>query len=130
MGTTNTKAVLIDADGGLIDRASIAAQPPQVGIEVPGSLVAFLLEKFQPEKSGKIIMSGGAARSSFWPQVIADLCELTVEAIHFPEFTAYGAAIHAKSAFEGKQSSTDQYQRWYTQHQKPMFEKLLTGNRK
>ena len=36
IGTTNTKAVLIDADGGLIDRASIAAQPLPVGIETVG----------------------------------------------------------------------------------------------
>jgi len=115
-------------------------------MEVTGSLVAFLLEKFQPEKGGKIIMSGGAAMSCFWPQVIADLCELAVEAINFSEFTAYGAALHAKSAFEGKRCGsslldiakakhyepvcTNQYQQWYAQYQKPAFEKLFTKNRK
>lgn len=115
-------------------------------MEATGSLVAFLLEKFQPEKGGKIIMSGGAAMSCFWPQVIADLYELAVEAINFPEFTAYGAALHAKSAFEGKRCGsnlldiakakhyepiyTNQYQQWYEQYQKPAFEELFTRNRK
>ena len=89
-------------------------------------------------------MSGGAAMSSFWPQVIADLCGLAVETVNFSEFTAYGAALHAKSAFQGKQSTsnlldmvesrhyeplgTNQYQPWYEHYQKPMFEELLTKN--
>ena len=89
-------------------------------------------------------MTGGAAMSRFWPQVIAELYGFAVEAIIFPEFSAYGAALHAKSAFEGKQSSSslpsiiesrhyepihaDQYQEWYKEHQKPMLEKLLIRN--
>ena len=113
-------------------------------MEASGSLVAFLLEKFRSKKDGKIIMSGGAAMSDFWPQVISDLCGLTVEAVNFPEFTAYGAALHAKSAFENKQSNSniiniaesrhyepihaDKYQQWYEKNQKPMFEKLLAQN--
>jgi len=125
-------------------KESTASQAIKRYMEATSSLVAFLLEKFESEKSGKIIMSGGAAMSGFWPQVIADLCGLTVETINFPEFTAYGAALHAKSAFEGNQCSTglldiaesrhyspiytEQYQRWYKQYQKPMFEKLLTEN--
>ena len=115
-------------------------------MEASGSLVAFLLEKFQYKKGGRIIMSGGAAMSRFWPQVIADLCGLAVETVNFPEFTAYGAALHAKSAFQGKQSTsnlldmvesrhyeplgTNQYQPWHKHYQKPMFEELLTKNRK
>ena len=121
-----------------------ATQAVKRYMEATGSFVAFLLEKFESEKSGKIIMSGGAAISGFWPQVIADLCGLTVETINFPEFTAYGAALHAKSAFEGKRIGSglldiakskhyepiqaDPYRRWYKEHQKPMFEKLLTEN--
>jgi len=123
-------------------------------MEATGSLIAFFLEKFYlncslatsagDPKSRKIIMSGGAAVSRFWPQVIAELCGLSVEAVNFSEFTAYGAALHAKSAFEGRQSRSNlfeitkvkhyepihmnQYQQWYKQYQKPMFEKILIKN--
>ncbi len=113
-------------------------------MEAAGASVVFLLDSFQSKKGSRIIMSGGAAMSSFWPQVIADLCGLAVESVNFPEFTAYGAALHAKSAYEGKQSdsnlldvaeakhyepiNTDLYERWYEQYQKPMFERLVTKN--
>lgn len=111
-------------------------------MEATASLVVFLLEQFQPaRKNGRIVMTGGAVASSFWPQVIADLCGTSVEAIAFPEFTAYGAALGAKAAFEGKQSDSrllemaqsrcyepicaEQYQRWYEQCQKPIFVKKI-----
>jgi len=127
-------------------KETAASQAIKRYMEATGSLVTFLLEKFESEKIGKIIMSGGAAMSGFWPQMIADLYGLTVETINFPEFTAYGAALHAKSAIEGKHAGSalldiaesrhyepihaDQYQRWHKEHQLPMFEKLLTENRK
>lgn len=115
-------------------------------MEATASLVAFLFEQFQPaRKNGRVVMTGGAVASSFWPQVIADLCATTVEAINFPEFTAYGAALHAKSAFEGKQSEStlletaqsrsykpahaERYRRWYEQCQKPVFAKKILAKK-
>ena len=71
-----------------------------------GSPAVLMLEKFGfLEKLDHIIMSGGATASLFWPQVIADICGKTIKAIDFSEFTAYGAALHAKSAFRGKSSN-------------------------
>jgi len=107
-------------------------------MEGTASLIAFLLEQFQPEEnSSRVIMSGGAVAGGFWPQVIADLCDTTVDTIIFPEFTAYGAALYAKSAFESERCDSrlleiaetrkyepmyaNQYQHWYRQYQKPMF---------
>jgi sugar (pentulose or hexulose) kinase len=134
------------------------AKATQRYMETTGSLIAFLLENFNEkhsfilpakagirfEKGNTVIMSGQAAMSTFWPQVIADLCGLAVEAVNFPEFTAYGAALHAKSAFEGKWCDSnllniagakryeplcsDQYQQWHKRYQKPMYEKKLTKN--
>jgi sugar (pentulose or hexulose) kinase len=46
----------------------------------------------------KIIMTGGAAQSSICPQIIADVCELSTEAIPLGELTACGAAFNAMSA--------------------------------
>lgn len=107
------------------------------------SLVAFLLERFIPVNSEKIIMTGGAATSTFWPQVIADLCRITVEAIDFPYFTAYGAALHAKVAYEGQSNNaispnsiktsifepvnTEKYHEWYIKYQQPMLDKRIKG---
>jgi sugar (pentulose or hexulose) kinase len=124
---------------------SITAQLPSENIkrymEGSASLAAFLLEQFLPARPCKIIMSGGAAASAFWPQAIADLCRTAVEAFDFPQFTAYGAALYAKSAYGDKKNAmvlpagiqkhsyepanADSYRRWYLEYQKPMLEKKL-----
>jgi len=86
-------------------------------------------------------MTGGAVASHFWPQLIADLCNIMVEAVDFPEFTAYGAALHAKAAVMGKTGqgpvletnksriyepvNADAYRHWYLEHQKAVIEKLI-----
>ena len=49
----------------------------------------------------RIVATGGAMSSPFWAQVIADVCGLVVDAVDFPAFTAYGAALHAKQAQTG-----------------------------
>ena len=102
----------------------------------------FILERFGfLKKLDKIIMSGGATGSHFWPKIIADLCGKTVEAFNFSEFTAYGAALHAMSAFGGSQTDPvplqlidskcyehdveSRYHHWYTHLQKPMLEGFL-----
>jgi sugar (pentulose or hexulose) kinase len=111
-------------------------------MEAAASLAAFMLERFQDrEKNERIIMSGGAASSHFWPQVVADVCDTVVKTVIFPEFAAYGAALHAKSAYEGKEAASDpaeftesrmyepvnnnKYRSWYEQYQRPMFEELI-----
>ena len=104
-------------------------------MEWAGSVVAFVLERFElTSGQGQIVMSGGATRSRFWPQIVADLCGITVHAIDFPEFTAYGAALHAMGGVSGKMSwghlpeeidmqiyepeCAVEYRQWYLEYQK------------
>ena len=116
-------------------------------MEWAGSVVAFVLEKFElTADQGQIVMSGGATRSGFWPQVVADLCGITAQAIDFPEFTAYGAALHAMAGVSGKMSwghlpeeidmqiyepkYAVEYRQWYLEHQKAsLVESLRTIKR-
>ena len=61
--------------------------------------VALGLEKLGfKDRVNKIVMSGGAANSSYWPQAIATACGVVVETVKCPEFTAYGAALLARVA--------------------------------
>ena len=77
-------------------------------MEVTAARVAFFLEKFNMNFRGdKLVMTGGAAGSSFWPQVIADTIDIPVEAVDFPELTAYGAALIAGKAVTGEPPSDD-----------------------
>jgi sugar (pentulose or hexulose) kinase len=101
--------------------------------------VAFMLEKLRPySKVNKLIMTGGATGSSFWPAVIADVCGVPVEAVDFPEFTAYGAALFAKEAVNENipvgwpksvrvklysPTQSYKYRQWYQNHQRPLLEK-------
>jgi sugar (pentulose or hexulose) kinase len=79
--------------------------------------------------------------SSIWPQIIADVCSIPVDAVDFPAFTAWGAASHAMIAKEAmlaqphpaiRQTShryepehTEQYESWYQQHQRSVVEGLI-----
>lgn len=132
----------IDIQQGNVDIEADRKTSIKRYMEWAGSLVAFMLERFKISGNlDRIIMSGGAAGSLFWPQVIADLCGITVEAIDFPEFTAYGAALHAKIAVSAEQtggglsqlnisriyepSNESIYRQWYNQHQKVIIEQTL-----
>ena len=106
-------------------------------------MVAFELEHLGLKQNlDKIVMTGGATKSDFWPQVISDVCGLVVETVDFPEFTAYGAALHAKETILNENDQTvvfdrnsrrlfeplqaEAYRDWYENHQKlSMAENLL-----
>jgi sugar (pentulose or hexulose) kinase len=76
--------------------------------------------------------------SRLWPQAIADVCNLVVEAVECPPFTAYGAALHAREAVLGLlqphcfpstgavRTYTPQrpreYEAWYQNSQEPMLD--------
>ncbi len=63
------------------------------------SIVAFFSERLEvSSQSGRILMTGGAAKSRFWPQVIADMTGRDVELIDFMELTALGAARYCQKA--------------------------------
>ncbi|MHC4394299.1 MAG: FGGY family carbohydrate kinase [Planctomycetota bacterium] len=136
------KAIEVDVLSGEIASESNASLTIRRYMEWAGSVVAFVLERFElTSGQGQILMSGGAAKSRFWPQVIADICGITVQAIDFPEFTAYGAALHAMAGASGKMNWRQlpggieariyepkcavEYRQWYLEHQKASLTKSL-----
>jgi len=106
------------------------------------SVVAFMLEQLeQNESPDKIVMTGGAAESRVWPQIIANVCDIPVQTVKLPELTAYGAARHAAEAAGRKQLACslkddvdicvyqphqgDRYRKWYKTYQRPMLSKAM-----
>jgi len=109
-------------------------------MEAAAARVAFILEKLRiKSETQKLVMTGGAASSSCWPTIIAQVCGMPVEVINFGELTAYGAALFARAAATGESNvegwpssiktivcepeKSDIYQQWYRKHQKPAMEK-------
>jgi sugar (pentulose or hexulose) kinase len=80
----------------------------------------------------KLVMTGGATANRGWCQMIADVCGVEVEAVDFPELTAYGAAMTAKRAVRQKAFGLDSCNfkkavykpvhnnlyKWYEEHQR------------
>lgn len=131
--------VAVDLDKGVVEPAGDAAMSVRRYMEWAGSVVAHALDGCGlTRRLERIIVTGGAMSSRFWPQVIADICGLAVEAIDCPHFTAYGAALHARRAFVGSMQSqrfpgtaivrtyspqqSQQYRAWYLTSQKPILE--------
>ena len=136
--------IRIDMMEGTVDCEGGAETAIRRYMECVGSAVAFMLgELGLLENMDKIVMTGGAVSSRFWPQVVADLCDITVEAVDFPEFTAYGAALHARAAGLGCASeghlpgwreariyepvNAAKYRQWYLAHQKPVLAEYILG---
>jgi len=137
-----TEGVGVDMEGVFIKTACEGIISIRRYMECGAAAVVFMLDRFELSKNiDRIIMTGGAVASHFWPQLIADLCNIMVEAVDFPEFTAYGAALHAKAAVMGKTGqgpvletnksriyepvNADAYRHWYLEHQKAVIEKLI-----
>jgi len=112
-------------------------------MEWTGSRVRYTLEERKIKPSlGCLLMTGGAVKSPLWPQLIADICNISVKAIEVHELTAYGAAIFAFEGATGKTLSESvldklmikhyvpqfphEYQDWYRNHQYPMLETSLS----
>ena len=129
------KAIEVDVFSGEMASEGSAGLTIRRYMEWAGSVVAFVLERFELTSGrGQIVMSGVATRSRFWPQVVADVCGITVQAIDFAEFTAYGAALHAMGGISGKTSwrhppngiemqiyepkNVVEYRQWYLEYQK------------
>ena len=108
-------------------------------MQCTAAAVRYLLEETgTKEKAERLLMTGGATLSSYWPQALANICNLVVEAINMPEFTAYGAALFARAAVAGDfQSASSVYKSkiyrpecrerfddWYKSHQVDVFEKM------
>ena len=131
--------VTVDLDTGAIEPAGDAPSAVRRYMEWAGSMVAHALDGCGLMKGlERIVGAGGAMTSRLWPQVIADICGLRVEAVDCPHFTAYGAALHARRAVLGPvqppcvprtatvrayaPQSSQQYRTWYLASQKPMLE--------
>ena len=127
-----------DIDSGTVEPTGEAPLSVRRYMEWAGSVVAHTLDGCGLARGlGKIVVTGGAMQSRFWPQAIADICDLTVEAVDYPHFTAYGAARHARAAVLGTQEShrfpgaatvrvytpehASSYRAWYRDFQEPML---------
>ena len=108
-------------------------------MEWSGSVVAHALDSCSLQRGlDKIVVTGGAMSSRLWPQVIADVCDLAIEAVECSPFTACGAALHAREAVLGplephRFPSTAvvrtymprrprEYRTWYHDHQRAMLD--------
>ncbi|MBN1509742.1 MAG: hypothetical protein JW955_23040 [Sedimentisphaerales bacterium] len=131
--------VTVDLHAGTVEPAGDAASSVRRYMEWSGSVVAHSLNDCGLRRGlEKVVVTGGAMRSRLWPQVIADVCDLVVEAVECPAFTAYGAALHAREALLGPlephrfpdtatvRTCTPQRSReytiWYREHQKTMLD--------
>ncbi|MCU0913261.1 MAG: FGGY-family carbohydrate kinase [Planctomycetes bacterium] len=138
---TPQEAVSADVDLGVVQPAADAPLSVRRYMEWAGSVVAWALERCWAGGLEKIVIAGGAMQSRFWPQVIADTCGLVVEAVDYPCFTAYGAALHALQAVLGTTPprrypntaavrtyaprQARRYQTWYRDCQKPLLERRM-----
>jgi len=135
---TPQEAVSVDVDRGTVEPAGDPPSSVRRYMEWAGSCVAYALDRCGfADRLEKIVVAGGAMRSRFWPQTIADICGLTVEAVDYPHFTAYGAALHARAAVLGQTEprlfpdvatvgtyvpqQAQRYRAWYRDFQEPML---------
>lgn len=85
----------------------------------------------------KLRMTGGAAKSRVWPQLVANICNVPIEAVQFEELTAFGAAVWARSAMTGnvgmvrwprtvdvheyEPREAARYEEWYQTEKRPVL---------
>ncbi len=134
--------VSADVDLGVVEPGGDAPLSVRRYMEWAGSVVTHALDRGGLARGlEKIVVTGGAMQSRFWPQAIADICDLTVEAVECPHFTAYGAARHAREAVLGPARShpfphtatirtyvpqrAQSYRTWYREFQKPRLERRM-----
>jgi sugar (pentulose or hexulose) kinase len=131
--------VKVDLDASTVEPAGDSTLSVKRYMEWSGSVVAHALGSCGLSQGlEKIVVAGGAMSSRLWPQIIADVCGLTVEAVECPQFTAYGAASHAREALLGRPEPhrfpstamvrtytprhSREYRTWYQNCQKPLLD--------
>ena len=76
-----------DVDSGTVEPAGDAPLSVRRYMEWAGSVVAHALDRCGLARGlGKIVVTGGAMQSRFWPQAIADICDLAVDGRRLPTF--------------------------------------------
>jgi len=133
------ETVQVDLDTGNLDPASTGRVALQRYMEWAAAGVRLALEQTGCLAAlERLVAVGGAMSNRVWAQIIADVCGRPVEAIDFPEFTAWGAASHAMMACaatttrQGLPASakrqvyqprrTQAYECWYQRHQQRVGE--------
>ena len=136
------ESIEVDVETGSIHPACTGTVAVQRYMEWAASVVRSALDRTGRLSSlDRMVVTGGAMTSRLWPQIIADVCGITVDAVDFPAFTSLGAASHAMMAKEItpaqphpaiKEKShryeperTEQYESWYQQHQRNVVEGLV-----
>lgn len=136
------ESIEVDVDTGCIHPAYTGTIALQRYMEWAASVVRGALDKTGWLLSlDRMVVVGGAMASRIWPQIIANVCGIPVEAVDFPAFTAWGAASHAMIARGStpaqthpaiKQNSqryeperTESYESWYQQYQRRIVERLI-----
>ncbi len=131
--------VAVDLDSGAVRPAGDTPLAVRRYMEWAASAVVHTLDGCGLARGlEKIVVTGGAMQSRLWPQIIADICNLTVEAVDCPHFTAYGAALHARAALLGPEQAhrvpstavvrtytpqqPQRYRAWYEESQKRLLD--------
>jgi gluconokinase len=129
--------VIVDLDAGTVGPTGNVRLAVRRYMEWAGAEVRHALENCGLTQGlERIVVAGGAMKSRFWPQAIADICGLAVQAVDYPYFTAYGAALHARVALQDpapdrcfsatatvrtcSPRQAEVYRAWYERHQKPL----------
>jgi len=84
-------------------------EPAQLARAAYEGVVCGLLEAFHalgaagvPTEGGRVIVVGGGARSSVYPQVLADLLQRPVAVAATAEYVARGACVQAAAVLSGR----------------------------
>ncbi|MFA5863752.1 MAG: FGGY family carbohydrate kinase [Phycisphaerae bacterium] len=83
---------------------SCSAKPEAIRrfMEATVARVRFVLEKKQLLAGiKKLLMTGGSVGNNLWPQFLADILNIPVDAVRFNELTAYGAALFSRTGMTG-----------------------------
>jgi xylulokinase len=88
-------------------------EPAQVARAAYEGVVCGLLDAFDAlgdagvaTSRGRIVIAGGGAHSSVYPQLLADLLQRSVEVAATAEYVARGACIQAAAVLEGNDVAT------------------------
>ncbi len=136
-------AIDVDMDHGRVRAVDSFPLAVKRYMEWSAAQTLFLLELYDYRQGlNRIVMTGGAGASRYWPQVIADITQAEVQVFDFPAFTAYGAALHARAAYTDRRGcesffqeakttrffphDSDIYRDWYEKYQKPYWKRELT----
>ncbi|MAY36237.1 MAG: xylulokinase [Spongiibacteraceae bacterium] len=98
----NAKGVVLGLDGRNTEPANVLRS----AVEGATYALRFGLDRLQELgiSSNKIVLTGGGANSATWRQVVADVFNMSVTVLQQQEGAAFGAALQALAALNGRQT--------------------------